>query len=84
MSDGFDFLGFRIQWRRNRAAAQPNADAAERGIAAALQQLAGEKLRVQEIAVLTGLSEAVCSRLLRTRANGPGAGAIEAGVDAAG
>ena len=68
----------------DRAAAQSNADAAERAIAAALQQLAGEKLRVQEIAVMTGLSEAECSRLLRTRANGTGAAATEAAVDATG
>jgi hypothetical protein len=67
----------------DRAAAQSNADAAERAIAAALQQLAGEKLRVQDIAVLAGLSEAECSRLLRTRANGTRAGATEAAVDGA-
>jgi hypothetical protein len=58
--------------------------AAQRGIAAALQQLAAEKLRVQEIAALTGLSEGECSRLLRTPANGTSAGATEAADDATG
>jgi hypothetical protein len=58
--------------------------AAQRAITAALQQLADEKLRVQDIAVLTGLSEGECSRLLRSPANGAGPDITRAAVDAAG
>jgi hypothetical protein len=68
----------------DRSAALSRVEVAEHVVAAALQQLAGEKVRVQDIAALTGLSEAECSRLLRTRTNGTGAGATEAAVDAAG
>ncbi|MEP6649892.1 MAG: hypothetical protein ABJA74_08250 [Lapillicoccus sp.] len=58
--------------------------AAQRAIAAALQRLAAEKLRVQDIAVLTGITEGECSRLLRTPANGTRAGETETADDAAG
>jgi hypothetical protein len=62
----------------DRSAAQAMFDVAERAIAAALQQLAGEKLKVQNIAAFTGLSEGECSRLLRMRANGTNVSATDA------
>jgi hypothetical protein len=58
--------------------------AAQRAISAALQRLAAEKLRVQDIALLTRLTEGECSRLLRTRANGTNAGETETTDDAVG
>jgi hypothetical protein len=58
--------------------------AAQRAITAALQQLANEKLKIQDIAVLTGLSQGECSRLLRSPVNGTGPDVTKAAIHAAG
>lgn len=59
--------------------------AAQRAVTAALQQLAAEQLRVQDIATLIGLSAGECSRLLRMPGNGTGSSKTEAPAnDAAG
>ena len=56
--------------------------AAQRAIAAALQKLAAENLRVQDIALLIGLTAGECSRLLRMPGNGTAPSVSEATADA--
>jgi len=55
-----------------RAAAAAQVEDAERDVAARLVALSREKVSVRNMAAMTGIGEAVCSRLLKSPGTGDG------------
>ncbi len=62
-----------------RAVAAAQVEGAERDVAAGLGALSREKVSVRDMAAMTGISEAVCRRLLKSPAAGDGIGQPAAG-----